>query len=436
MDERIIEQATIARNPLVVEIESRLSDLQFQRANQAVTRGPEHPEVRQLEEQIEQAERDLRTTMQTVMQSQVETTNPLHLSLATSLAAAEAETRAAAGREAALSSVLARERQRLAEIPGLETELAALERDSSAAEQMYSVLLERRQEFAIQEEMTPPVVEVIAAAEEPRSPVRPRKSLNLAIGLVLGLILAALAVGVAESLDDALRTSWQAQELLDLPSLAAVPKARAGSELLISQSASTATVDAYSALRTNLRFAAPGGMPRVIMVAGARAGSGASTVAANLATVLARGGQRVLAVDANLRGGDLPQKLGAQAGGGLSDVLAGAGRPGDCVVQSQERNLWVMPSGSHAPSPVDLLDSVEMKQTVESLAGQYDVIVIDSPSPDQHADPIVLAPNCDAALLVVEIGKTPLRVAQGVIWKLERAGKRPLGFIANGIRPG
>ena len=434
VEDRVIQSTSIARNPIIGSIEGRISELELERAQQATTRGPEHAEIKKLDEQIAAARAELADAVDTIVSGEQEIINPVHSEFYEAIADAEAAALAAGARESALNAALSGEKERLAQLPGFEAELAALTMDSIGLERMYTILLERKQEFSIQEEATPPVAEVISAAERPRAPVRPRRSLNLAIGVVLGLILAALAIGLVETLDDAPRTSWQAQDALGLSCLADVPKVRPGSELLIGKSVHAGVVDAYGALRTNLRLATAGGMPRSIMVTGAQLGAGATTTAANLAVALARSGHRVVAVDANLRDPQLHEKLGIVPGDGLVDVLAGAAPATSDIVATQERNLWFLAAGSQAPSPVDLLDSEAMKNTMRSLMDQFDAIVIDSPSPEEYSDPIVLAPTCDATLLVILIGRSPLRIAQAEVRKLEWAGRRPIGFVSNAIR--
>ena len=52
VEERVIQSTSIARNPIIGSIESRISDLELERAQQATTRGPEHAEIKKLDEQI------------------------------------------------------------------------------------------------------------------------------------------------------------------------------------------------------------------------------------------------------------------------------------------------------------------------------------------------------------------------------------------------
>lgn len=433
-EETRIESSTIARNPIVQQMESELATLELQRAQQITTRGDAHPEVRQLDDRIAEARKKLSDAMATVISAEVKTTNPLYLDIATALATAEANARAAQARESALNSVVARERSQLGQMPAVETDFSRLQRDASVTQDTYTTLLQKCNEMRIQEAMIPPIVEVVTSADPPTSPSKPRKSLNLAIGLVLGIILAAMAVGAAEVMDDAIRTSWQAQAALDLPSLGVIPKVARGQELLTADRPNPRLADAFRTLRTNLRFSAPGGMPKVILVTSPRRGDGKTTVVANLGAALAQTGLRTLIVDADMRKAELHERVGVPNETGLSNILTGQANPMVCIRETGVPNLLVCPAGPEPPNPVDLLDSEMMKNTLGALRDQFDAVIIDTSSCDYHADPVVLAPFCDAYSLVVQVGATSIRVARGAVAKLDRTECRAAGMIANGIK--
>ncbi len=80
--------------------------------------------------------------------------------------------------------------------------------------------------------------------------------------------------------------------------------------------------------------AAEGGLP-MIVVAGGRAGVGATTVALNLAAVLADRGERALLVDGAQQRNDMlePAGLRRDVEYGLSDVLSGKCAIGEAIVQ-------------------------------------------------------------------------------------------------------
>jgi tyrosine-protein kinase Etk/Wzc len=424
-----VQSSTISRNPVVQQLELELSDLESKRAEQSPLRGDSHPEIVKLDDRIASVKRRLATAVEQMISSKVQAPNPVHEDLAKELALAEANARAAYARTSALRGVTQTAKSQMSRIPYLESELGRLERDKAVTQEVYSLLLSKLQEMQIQEAMTPPIVEIIRPAEPPLSPVKPRKALNLAIALVLGLILSALGVGAAEMLDDSIRTSWQAQDELRLPSLGVVPHVPRGASLLTAPGVSPAIADAFASLLSNLRYVSPGGLPSAILVTSGRLGDGKTTVACNLAAMLAQTSSRVLLVGADLRNPDTHALAGAKGAPGLSEALSGLADPMACCHATSSPNLFVLPAGGSSVHPVNLLGSPQMESLVTHLRGAFDNIILDAPSCDHYPDPVLLARLCDATLLVVKVGATPMRVAGGAIDKLGRAERIPLGIV-------
>jgi len=422
------------RNPARDQITAKLAELTAQRANLALTKGPDHPEILSIDGQITYYQGELAKAPETVSSTSKEGLNPLHQELMQKIADAESEEIAASARAEALRAEASRRAAQLAELPTFEAQLGQLEQASLVAEEMYAALLKQYQQVQIQEATTPPIVEVISPAREPLHPVSPKKLLNLAIGLVLALVLAAIAGGVAEVTDDRIRTSWQAQSALGLPSLGVVPAVARGRELLTAESPSPGVADVFSALRASLRYSSPDGMPKTVMVTSPSTGDGKTTAAVNLASAIADSGLRTVLVCADLRNADTHTKAGASGDQGLTDVLVGQSDLRTCLQSARGSNLWVLLPGTPPPSPVDLIDSDKMRLTLETLKGQFDAVILDTPSCDQYSDPVLLAPACDAVLLVVRIGFTSMRVAEGALTKLERTGCHILGLLSNGVK--
>ncbi len=430
----VVSATTVARNPMIAELDSQLNTLELERAGQAASRGTQHPEIKRLDQRIAETRERLSRAVATVVDSEVKSTNPVYTGLVTSLATAEAGARAAQARRQALEAVLHREEQRLAAMPAIQAELARRQRDADIASQMYQSLAQQYHELKVQEALISPTVEVVSPATVPTAPARPSLAVNLAIGLLLGLLLSAMIAGMTETLDDAIRTSWQAQAAIGLPSLAVVPKALVGNALLAADGYSLEVSDAFRTLRTNLRLAVPSGTPSAMMIASPRRGDGRTTVAVNLGVALAQSGKRVVVVDADLRNPSLHRLLGVAAYAGLTDSLLQTADAVALVQPTRVPGLYALPSGPIPPNATDLLEGDRMRAVIDSLHSAFDIVIIDSSPVAQAPEAVALATLCAATLEVVRVGATPMRVAQGVADKLARAGSQPLGFIFNQVR--
>ena len=427
-DETYVASSTVARNPLVQDIETRLFALEGERAAETGLR-PEHPTIKQLDEEIAATREALADAVSTVVSSQVEAVDPVYREAMVQLAAAEAEARAAQAREDALRARVEKETKHLADMPDLAADLGSLQRDADVASAVYVELVRRHETAKLQRGDALSPVEVLSPAQEPEEPVKPRKVLNAILGFIFGLAIAAMLMAVVELLSDPLRSEKDARSELGLPVFTCIRRA-SRREVLLTESAEAGAStfsDAFAALRTNLRVSTPEGIPPVLLVAGSAAGEGRTTVATNLAAVLAQGGANTLLLDGDMRSPQVHERLSVVAGDGLSDVLAGTCELADCVQETQWPNLSLLRAGATPANPVELLDSEQARAAFDALRERFAAIIVDSP-PWPCPDVLLLASISDAVVFVLQTGKTGRQGASRLVEQLTNMGKRPLGM--------
>jgi len=427
-----VASSTIGRNPLVQASETALAQLETERASQAVLRGSGHYRMKQLDEQIAQTKAELAKAVHTVVASQVQSDNPLWTTAAQALATAEAEVHAGQAKQSALQQILDREMKRWRDVPNLQTDIGRLQRDTVVESTVYADLLKSYYETCLKQLQDQSVVEVVDPATKPDRPVRPRKVLYLVLGFLLAVLLGSMAVVAAEVFGDTLRSARQAQIELGPRALASVPTVRRGSPLLARRGPRQGSrlLDIFRNLRTSLRYAVPGGLPKVLLVTGSSRQDGATTIAANLGVVLAQQGLRTLLVDGNLRRPALHQAAAVPGEHGLSDLLIGDADPLTFVQPTETQNLSVLPGGDTPPNPAELLESGRAQAVMAVLRERFDAIVVDSPA-HPYPDVLPLAALCDASLLVIRLGSSRRSDARAAADQLAIVGKPPIGLVVN-----
>jgi capsular exopolysaccharide synthesis family protein len=193
-------------------------------------------------------------------------------------------------------------------------------------------------------------------------------------------------------------------------------------------------VEAYRTLRTNLRYASAGGELRSVLVTSPGPGEGKSTIAANLACVMARSGQRVITVGADLRRPTLRKYFGMEDNGrGLSNILVGEATLDDCLIRSSEKNLMVLTSGPKPPNPAELLETERMRTLVEELEERADMVIFDAPPVIAVTDALIIASLVDGVLLVINVGTVPRELAKRSKEQFDAVGARLLGVVLNRV---
>jgi capsular exopolysaccharide synthesis family protein len=186
----------------------------------------------------------------------------------------------------------------------------------------------------------------------------------------------------------------------------------------------------YRLLRTRIKRAENGRQMRAIVVTSPAKGDGKSLTAANLALTMAQElHQRVLLLDGDLRRPSVAGLFGLPEGPGLSDVLLGVCDLDAALVHLTDQHLTVLPAGSPAAQPAELLGSAAMRRMLEGLRTRFDRIVIDMPPVGPLADVHVLTPMADGLLMVVRAGMTPKPAIERALSGLDMG--KVLGLVLN-----
>ena len=204
--------------------------------------------------------------------------------------------------------------------------------------------------------------------------------------------------------------------------------------LFLSGKGHTFATEQLRTLRSRLYQARESRPLKTVLVTSAMPGEGKTFVCANLAYAFARQtDRRILLIDADLRSPSLHRLLGAPAELGLASYLNGVASEEKILQRGPHENFYFIPAGKPTPNPADLLASDKLKDLLAGLVPLFDWILLDSPAAGPVSDALRIADCCDGVLLVVQGGKTPYDLAQGVTRELRQ--KRLLGVVLNRTMP-
>ncbi len=186
----------------------------------------------------------------------------------------------------------------------------------------------------------------------------------------------------------------------------------------------------FRALRSRLERLNFQGRIHTLVVTSALKGEGKSVTASNLAVVLSQDPNHdVLLVDADLRRPRIHKLLNLEASPGLAEFLQG-GAPLEAVIHpTPYYGLSVVPAGSPAGHPAELLASPELDDFLHRMSGRYDYIVLDSPPLHPISDVSFLVDAVDGILIVVRAHRTNRGLLKQVVESLP--AEKIVGTILN-----
>ena len=333
-------------------------------------------------------------------------------------------------------------------LPQTQQQLVALTRDATVANDVYSYLLGKAEEFKIQQAGAIGNARIIDMAVPPSLPVKPRKAMIAALALLLGLFLGAGLTLFRRIFMNGIADPGTIERHISLPVYAVVPhsafQARVavkhaeahGGEIpvLTLQEPTSLTIEALRSLRTSLNFALAEASNRVLTIGGPRPAVGKSFVTVNLAFLLADAGKKVLIIDADLRRGHLHQYFAAPRQPGLSQILSGEFTFERCLLTSgKHADVALIPTGVLPPNPSELLMNGRFARLLESIRSTYDLIILDLPPYLAVTDGLIVAAHAATNLMVLRAGIHSLHEIEHVVGGLHKNRITVTGFVLNDL---
>lgn len=319
------------------------------------------------------------------------------------------------------------------------SQIGGLQNKMNTLQTNYAALLVSSQQGAIN---SLSVIESASAAVQ----TGPDIARTVVAATAVSLVLAVGGAYLLDYLDDTIKTPEEVGRLVDLPLLANVVSLsrdqESGRGLVVSTHPRSAVAESFRALRTGIQFSTMDRPGRLLLVTSPSPGEGKSTLAANLALVLAQAGQRVLLVDADLR---RPVQHGLFQASNLSGLTSLLLAVGDDVNQVQVKagleemvvrtpyDIDLLTSGPIPPNPSELLGSARLKQLLHAFLESYDYVVLDSAPLLPVTDTVVLSAQVQGVLVVIQAGRTRRTQLKRAAHALADVNAHVVGLVLNRV---
>ena len=335
-----------------------------------------------------------------------------------------------------------RAQTRVQSIPTKERNLLSIERQQKIKESLYLFLLNRREENALSQAMADSNARIIDSAEGGNVAIAPQPRRILLMGVLIGVAIPALIFLLKLFMDTKVYTRKEVERALSVPLLGEIPldkkllkrKRRKQRESSLIKDTEGMVPEAFRIVRTNMNFMARKDRPmQVITLTSFNEGVGKTFIAQNLALSLARTKKRVILVDLDIRKGILSRHFGSHRMG-VTNYLADPEVTLEQIVRHHD-DFDLIPSGTVAPNPAELLMDSRLDGLFAQLRESYDYILADSVPLGIIADATITNRLADLTLFVIRAGKLDRRQMPDIEKLYEEKKLNNMAMVLNGVDP-
>ncbi|MCT9020817.1 polysaccharide biosynthesis tyrosine autokinase [Proteus mirabilis] len=339
---------------------------------------------------------------------------------------------------------LLREKEKISKniqkLPNTQQQIVRLTRDVESEQAIYNQLVAKQQELSVLNSGITADVRIIDSAESQPNAVAPKKSLILVLATILGFIVGCAYVIAREFFNNKIKGTEDI-DALGVNVYATIPFSThekkliaAGNKrpLALENPADTA-VEAIRSLRTSVYFSVMNQGNNLVMISSASPGVGKSFVTYNMAVVLANAGKKVLLIDTDLRKGRIHKAFGLSNKTGLSEYLAQQDITQPTIHHGVIENLDVICRGKNVTHSSELLMGERFKHLLDTVKGQYDIVVIDTTPILAITDSAIIGKYVGTSLLIAYYGVNTVKDIELSLKRFKQNDIEITGVILNGI---
>lgn len=319
-----------------------------------------------------------------------------------------------------------------------EFRLQELMREVETNRNLYDTFFTRIKEANQARQLETANARVVDPAVVTSAPVKPNKSLTMALAFVLSLMLGVLLAFLLDYLDSTFKGAEDVEARLGVPMLGLLPVAKSKKRTDVAQpifleDGMQGFAEAMRTVRTGVILSSIDSPHQVVVVTSSVPGEGKTTTSLNLALSMGQM-EKVLLIDADMRRPSVAKACGIPgASPGLSNLVAGSADMAQCIHHLADGNIDVLTAGLIPPNPLELLSSKRFREVLAQLSEQYDRIVIDSVPTLAVSDALVLASVANAVIYVVKSDSTAFHTARSGIQRLHRVNAPLAGVVLNQV---
>ncbi|UCA61911.1 polysaccharide biosynthesis tyrosine autokinase [Chryseobacterium rhizoplanae] len=327
---------------------------------------------------------------------------------------------------------------KITKMPAQEKMFRSIERQQQIKENLYLLLLQKREETAISLAVTASKARIVDFAYASPKPVAPKKMLILLGALIVGFAIPFLIVYIKDMLNNKIKSRSDLEKLSYGKSvIGEIPGLLRGQDELVKINDLSPMAEAFRILITNMNFMLPKKKEtKIVFVTSTVKGEGKTFVSVNLALTLATPNKKVIIIGSDIRNPQLQRYNPARKGLlGLTEYLYNDKLSWKEIVHVSTFNpyLDVIYSGSIPPNPTELLTNGRYQNLIEELKDKYDYIILDTAPLMLVTDTFLIADMADVTLYVTRSQYTENALIDFANKSISSQKIKNVGFILNDV---
>ncbi|MCX8523525.1 polysaccharide biosynthesis tyrosine autokinase [Chryseobacterium formosus] len=327
---------------------------------------------------------------------------------------------------------------RISKIPVQEKLFRSIERQQNIKEQLYLLLLQKREEAAISLAIAAPKARIVDDPLTNSNPVSPKKMIIYFGAMVIGLLIPFLIIYLLELFNDKVKTKQELEKLVNEAVIVGeLPSLQKGEPEIVQLNDLSPLAEAFRILITNINFMLPKNQKgNVIFVTSTVKGEGKTFTSVNLALTLATPRKKVIIIGSDIRNPQLQRYNESRRGLiGLSEFMYDEQMTVSEIIHPTSFNPYcdVIYSGAITPNPTELLSNGRYQELIDTLKPLYDYILLDTAPLMLVTDSFLIADVADVTVYVTRSGYTEKELIRFINKQIKDNKIKNVGLVLNDV---
>lgn len=324
----------------------------------------------------------------------------------------------------------------LSTVPQKEKELLDISRAQQTKSDLYSFLLQKKEESEIAYASSVSNSRVVDYAKASTDPISPKRNLIYGLFIVLFIGLVIAFIFIKEFLTGKVLYRHEIESLTSIPIIGEIAFDKSKDKIVIQKGTRTFIAEEFRKLRISLSFLGIDSTHKKILITSSISGEGKSFISANLAISLSLTGKKVVLVDMDMNNPTLDKILEIKREEGVTEFLEGTRDPEEIIKRVDlHENLFFISAGAELPeNPSELLSNGKVNELINYLENLFDFVIIDTSPMVLVTDGYLLTGLCDATLYVIRHHYTPKLLIKRIDENLQINPINNPALIFNGVK--